>query len=66
MNDLSDTMIHPGQKLNLQDPQQTYTVKSGDSLWAIADKHDTTVKQLMTANHLDSDLIYPEDHLTIK
>lgn len=66
LNDLTDTMIHPGQKLNLQDPQQTYTVKSGDSLWAIADKHDTTVKQLMTANHLDSDLIYPEDHLTIK
>ncbi len=66
LNDLTDTMIHPGQKLNLQDPDQTYTIKPGDSLWTIAVAHGTTVEQLMKANHLDSDLIYPEDHLTIK
>jgi len=33
----------------------TYKVKSGDSLWQIAQAHNVSVKQLMTWNHLSKD-----------
>ncbi len=36
---------------------ETYTVKSGDSLWDIAVAHHTTVVQLMASNHLSSDAL---------
>ena len=36
-----------------------YTVQPGDSLWAIAQSHDTTVSQLASANGLDQNAILP-------
>ena len=42
----------------------TYTVKSGDTLWDIAMNNGTTVDQLMKDNNLTSDLIFPGDKLT--
>ena len=44
----------------------TYTVKSGDTLGAIASKHGVTVKNLMSWNSLGSAIIYPGDKLAIK
>lgn len=38
----------------------THEVKSGDSLWAIANKYKTTVTQLKSLNNLSSDLIHPK------
>ena len=35
-------------------PVSTYVVKAGDSLWAIARKHDLTVAQLTAANNLNA------------
>lgn len=42
----------------------TYTVKSGDTLWDIAVNNGTTVDKLIADNHLTSDLIFPGDKLT--
>ncbi|WP_162261588.1 LysM peptidoglycan-binding domain-containing protein, partial [Liquorilactobacillus mali] len=45
--------------------KKTYTVKSGDSLWQLAVKYNTTVTQIKSANHLSSDIIYVGQILTI-
>lgn len=37
----------------------SYKVKSGDSLWAIAQQFDTSVAQLKSLNGLSGDIIYP-------
>lgn len=38
----------------------SYSVKSGDSLWTIAQKYNTTVSHLKSINNLSSDLIFPK------
>ncbi|MGE7836010.1 LysM peptidoglycan-binding domain-containing protein [Viridibacillus arvi] len=43
----------------------TYTVKSGDSLYTIALKHGTTVTKLKKSNNLKSDIIYPKQKLIL-
>ncbi|MBS4173094.1 3D domain-containing protein [Bacillus sp. FJAT-49736] len=42
-----------------------YNVKKGDSLWSISKEKQLTVDHLMQWNHLKTDLIYPNQKLTI-
>ena len=73
-NNLSSDIIYPKQVLKVSKDDssyssssstestasaKTYTIKSGDTLSAIAAKHSTTVKKLKTWNDLKSDLIFP-------
>ena len=44
---------------------KTYTVKSGDSVWLIANKHGITIDQLRNWNNLKSDLIHPNQTLKV-
>ncbi|MCJ7840617.1 LysM peptidoglycan-binding domain-containing protein [Lederbergia sp. NSJ-179] len=43
----------------------THEVKSGDSLWKIASKYQTSVSQLKDWNNLKSDLIYPKQVIIV-
>ena len=56
-------LIYPGQQLRIpagEDGTVSYTVRPGDTLWAIARSHATTVERLTQLNRLpDPDLIYP-------
>ncbi len=68
-NNLSSTTIYVGQELSLIAPKSahttTYTVKSGDSLYIIANMHHTTITDLMRANNISSSTIYVGQVLTI-
>jgi len=81
LNNISGTLIYPGQVLKVKgetanntnppatNPSNsgttTYTVKSGDSLWAIANRYGMTVDQLMSLNNLKSTIIYPGQVLKV-
>lgn len=62
-NNLGTTLLSVGQVLKIPTkqtttPQETtYVVKSGDSLYSIARKYNTTVNDLMKYNNLTNNLL---------
>lgn len=77
-NNLSSNLIKVGQTLYLYtanapssstlaetNGQRTYTVRPGDSLWIISQKHSLSVEQIKRLNNLNSNNIKPGQKLII-
>ena len=64
-------LIFPGQRICVSvrrdgGAEQRYTVRRGDTLWAIARRYHTTVAALVAANNIaNPNLIYPGQQLLI-
>ncbi len=77
-NELRSTLIHPGQRLLVDETSaakkkvakesesDTYTVVSGDTLSEIAAEYNVTYQEIMEWNSLPSTLIFPGDKLKIE
>lgn len=62
LNNLTTSVLSLGQRLKIPSPQQStggidYVVKSGDSLYSIAQKYNTTVNEIKTLNNLSTNLL---------
>ena len=69
LNNLSSNLLNIGQVLVLPTEtigQTTYTVQSGDSLYSIARKFNTTVDNLKALNNLSSNLLSIGQILIVK
>ncbi|EGP5230915.1 LysM peptidoglycan-binding domain-containing protein [Enterococcus faecium] len=76
-NDIKNNFIYPGQQVivkkgssqttNQQAPagSKTYTVKSGESVWGVADSHGITMAQLIEWNNIKNNFIYPGQTLIV-
>ena len=69
-NNLTSNLLSVGQKLvipgsNSGGTSVTYVVKSGDSLWKIANNYGITVDKLKSANNLTSNLLSVGQKLSI-
>ncbi|MCM0648534.1 LysM peptidoglycan-binding domain-containing protein [Clostridium swellfunianum] len=62
-NKLSNSLIYPGQLLNV--PDRKYTVRSGDTLYLIAKKYGVTINSIRNTNNYWKDYIYPGQVLVI-
>lgn len=70
-NDLGNNMIYPGQNLLVPAGQSTqklaYEVRSGDTLWSIANSFDVSVAQLRNWNNLSrGHVLMPGDVLSVR
>lgn len=76
-NNIKNNFIYPGQQVivkkgssqttNQQSPagSKTYTVKSGESVWGVADSHGITMAQLIEWNNIKNNFIYPGQTLIV-
>lgn len=60
---IGQILIIPGKKTSTK--EITYVVKKGDSLWLIANKYDTTVEKIKSANNLINNTLQIGQILTI-
>ena len=76
-NNIKNNFIYPGQQVivkkgSSQSTNQqsvtgskTYTVKSGESVWGVADSHGITMAQLIEWNNIKNNFIYPGQTLIV-
>ena len=73
INNLSSNLLSIGQKIKVPDSTSNdnnndniYIVKSGDTLYSIANKYNTTVSNLMNINNLKTNLLSIGQELKLK
>ena len=71
LNNLSSNLLQIGQKLKINatkvdQPNEYYTVKKGDTLYSIATKNNLSVPELKALNNLTSDNLSVGQNLLIK
>lgn len=66
IGDAGGAEINPGGDGNSNTQNVTHTVKSGDSLWALASKYNTSVVNIKSWNSLSSDMIYVGQKLIVR
>jgi membrane-bound lytic murein transglycosylase D len=72
MNSLANNVIHPGDRLVIMagvksDSREIYyRVRSGDSLWTIARKHQVSPEEVKRWNNLQGNMIHPGNRLLLK
>ena len=71
LNGMATNVIYPGDRLlvgRLQSPEEDvyYQVRSGDSLWAIAQKHNVSPAEIKSWNNLPDNRIHPGNRLILK
>ncbi|MDV3427240.1 MAG: LysM peptidoglycan-binding domain-containing protein [Bacillota bacterium] len=68
LNNKTSYTLYIGEKLKIEGsaiPNVNYSVKSGDNLWSLANKFNTTQAAIKTSNYLNSDNLMPGQILTI-
>lgn len=72
-NNLRGNLIHPGNRLLLKVADSGasvadtfYNVRTGDSLWTIARRHNISPEEIKRWNNLKSNTIYPGNRLLLK
>jgi D-gamma-glutamyl-meso-diaminopimelic acid endopeptidase CwlS len=65
-NNTSSSSSNNNNSSNTSSTNSYYTVKSGDSLWAIANANGTSIANLRQWNSLSGDIIYPGQKLIVK
>ena len=63
---VSDSKKHPANPIIQEDPYTYYLVRSGDSLWTISRKFNTSPDRIKRWNNLKSNLIHPGSTLKLK
>ncbi|HFD3586456.1 TPA: LysM peptidoglycan-binding domain-containing protein [Enterococcus faecium] len=76
-NNIKNNFIYPGQQVIVKKGSsqstnhqsvtgsKTYTVKSGESVWSVADSHGITMAQLIEWNNIKNNFIYPGQTLIV-
>ena len=72
LNSLANNIIYPGDRLLVRPDTKSaetkfyYQVRSGDSLWSIARKHNISPEEIKRWNNLKSNTIHPGNPLLLK
>lgn len=75
-NDLNSNLIYPGDQLTLNEvstspntrvdkSSDSYTVRTGDTLWGISQKFNISVNEVKAWNGLETNVIFPGQELAV-